>query len=56
MKKGIFIGSFNPPHLGHLDMMNYLLDKKIIDKICVVPTGNYWDKNNLVDIYDETEI
>ena len=50
MKIGIFIGSFNPPHLGHLDIMNYLLDKKIIDKICVVPTGNYWDKNNLVDI------
>ena len=50
MKIGIFIGSFNPPHLGHLDMMNYLLEKKIIDKICVVPTGNYWDKNNLVDI------
>ena len=26
MKIGIFIGSFNPPHLGHLDTMNYLLE------------------------------
>ncbi len=50
MRLGIFIGSFNPPHLGHLDMMNYLLDKSIVDKVCVVPTGDYWDKNNLIDI------
>ena len=50
MKLGIFIGSFNPPHIGHLDMINYLLNKKYVDKVLIVPTGNYWDKTDLLDI------
>lgn len=50
MKIGIFIGSFNPPHLGHLDIINYLLNKKYVDKILIVPTKNYWNKTNLIDI------
>ena len=52
MKLGIFMGSFNPPHKGHIKVVNYLLDKKIVDKILIVPTLSYWDKNNLVDIND----
>lgn len=50
MKIGIFIGSFNPPHLGHLDIIKYLLNKKYVDKILIVPTKNYWNKTNLIDI------
>ena len=52
MKLGIFMGSFNPPHKGHIGIMNYLLDKGYVDKILVVPTLNYWNKNNLIDIKD----
>ena len=50
MKIGIFIGSFNPPHLGHLDIIKHLLNKKYVDKILIVPTKNYWNKTNLIDI------
>lgn len=50
MKLGIYIGSFNPPHIGHIDITNYLLYNKIVDKILIVPTLNYWNKNNLIDI------
>ena len=50
MKLGIYIGSFNPPHIGHIDITNYLLHNKIVDKILIVPTLNYWNKNNLIDI------
>ena len=46
------MGSFNPPHKGHIKVMNYLLDNGYVDKILVVPTLNYWNKNNLVDIKD----
>ena len=50
MKLGVFIGSFNPPHKGHIDVVNYLLKRKYVDKILIVPTGNYWDKQNLESI------
>lgn len=50
MKLGIYIGSFNPPHKGHIYVVNYLLDNDVVDKVLIVPTENYWDKNNLVDI------
>lgn len=50
MKIGIYVGSFNPIHLGHVNVVNYLLDNKYLDKIFIVPTKNYWDKKDLVDI------
>ena len=50
MKIGVYVGSFNPPHKGHIKIVNHLLNKNYLDKIIIIPTGNYWDKNNLVDI------
>ena len=52
MKLGIYMGSFNPPHKGHIKVVNYLLDKRIVDKVLIVPTLNYWDKTDLIDIND----
>ena len=52
MKLGIYIGSFNPPHKGHIYVVNYLINEKIVDKVLIVPTNNYWDKQDLVDIND----
>jgi len=52
MKLGIYVGSFNPVHKGHKYIMDYLLDKNIVDKIIVIPTGNYWDKQDLINIRD----
>lgn len=52
MKIGIYIGSFNPPHKGHKKIINYLLTNKYVDKILIIPTGNYWHKQNLININD----
>jgi len=52
MKLGIYVGSFNPPHEGHHQVINYLLDNKYVDKVLLLPTPGYWDKNNLVSIED----
>ena len=52
MKIGIYIGSFNPPHKGHKKIINYLLTNKYVDKILIIPTGNYWHKQNLINIKD----
>ena len=51
MKIGVFVGSFNPVHKGHIKICNYILDK-YLDKIIVIPTGNYWDKQDLIDVKD----
>ena len=50
MKLGVYIGSFNPVHNGHINLVNYLLKENYVDRILIVPTIGYWDKRNLVDI------
>ena len=52
MRLGIYIGSFNPVHKGHIDVVNYLLTNNYIDKVLIVPTLAYWDKDNLAPIID----
>ncbi len=37
MKIGIFGGSFNPPHMGHINSLNTVLKKAGLDKIHVMP-------------------
>ena len=50
MKIGVFVGSFDPVHNGHTNVINYLIDKKIVDRVLVIATGNYWDKQNITDL------
>ncbi len=49
---GIYMGSFNPPHKGHIKVVNYLINNNYVDKVLIVPTLNYWDKTDLIDIND----
>ena len=49
MRLGIYVGSFNPVHKGHIKVINYLLDNDLVDKVIVLPTPNYWDKQNIID-------
>lgn len=52
MRLGIYIGSFNPPHLGHIDVVNYLLINNYVDRVLIVPTLSYWNKVDLIDLKD----
>ena len=52
MRLGVYMGSFNPPHNGHLKVINYLLENNYVDNILVVPTLNYWNKQSLAPIID----
>ena len=52
MKLGIYVGSFNPVHNGHLKVINYLLENNLVDKVLVLATPNYWDKQDLIDVKD----
>ena len=39
MKIGIYGGSFNPVHNGHLNIVKYVLNQLKLDKIIVIPVG-----------------
>jgi len=51
MKIGVYVGSFNPPHKGHIKIANHLINN-YLDKVIIIPTGNYWEKLDLVNIND----
>lgn len=47
MRIGVYCGSFNPVHKGHIKIVREALKKGLVDKVLIVPTGNYWDKQDL---------
>ena len=52
MRLGVYVGSFNPVHIGHIKLIKELIEKKYLDRIYVIATKPYWDKNNLVSLQD----
>lgn len=56
MKRGIYVGTFDPPHLGHLKLVEDLLAQKVVDKIEIVPTLAYWDKVNITPLAKRIEM
>ncbi len=40
MKVGLYGGTFDPIHNGHLHVINSLITQKMVDKLLVVPAGN----------------
>ncbi len=52
MRLGIYNGSFDPVHRGHVAIVRHLLKKNYVDKVIVIPTGNYWDKQSLSPVKD----
>ena len=52
MKIGIYPGSFDPIHLGHIKIVNKILEDKLVDKVLIVPTGDYWNKNVVASLQD----
>jgi nicotinate-nucleotide adenylyltransferase len=54
MKIGLFFGSFNPVHNGHLAIADFLKQKKIFDQIWMVVSPNNPFKNK-EDLLPETD-
>jgi nicotinate-nucleotide adenylyltransferase len=59
MKIGLFGGSFNPIHNAHLEIINKILDKKIVDKIWIIPCNKHafgknleknWHRVNMINL------
>lgn len=58
MKIGLFFGSFNPIHLGHLIIANYMANHTGLNKVwlMVSPQNPLKDKNKLIQVYDRLEM
>ena len=54
MRLGIFGGSFDPPHTGHLRLARFVLKKKTLDKLIFVTAFKtpYTDKSTSVSFED----
>ncbi len=52
MKIGIFGGSFNPVHNMHKNISLELIDNGYLDKVIYVPTGDKYNKKDLIDFKD----
>lgn len=52
MRIGIFGGCFNPPHKMHKNIALELINNNYLDKIIYVPTGNKYNKKDLVNDID----
>ncbi|WP_199037206.1 nicotinate-nucleotide adenylyltransferase [Glycomyces salinus] len=47
VRVGIFGGTFDPPHLGHLVAASEAAFQVGLDEVVFVPTGDPWQKNHL---------
>lgn len=58
MKTGLFFGSFNPIHIGHLIIANVMAEQTDLEKICfVVSPQNPFKKNkNLAHEFDRFDM
>ncbi|TCV11827.1 nicotinate-nucleotide adenylyltransferase [Sphingobacterium alimentarium] len=57
-KIGLFFGSFNPIHVGHLIIANYMANFTELDEVWFVvsPQNPFKEKKSLVNMYDRLEM
>ncbi|MGC6432422.1 MAG: nicotinate (nicotinamide) nucleotide adenylyltransferase [Jejuia sp.] len=58
MKVGLFFGSFNPIHIGHLVIGNHLVEHSDLDQVwfAVTPHNPFKKKSSLLDNYQRLEM
>ena len=58
MKIGLYFGSFNPIHIGHLVIANYMAEHSDLDQVwfVVTPHNPFKTKNTLLDNYQRLEM
>lgn len=58
MHVGLYFGSFNPIHHGHLIIANYIINKHLVDQIwfIVSPLNPFKQKEDLINEYTRLEL
>lgn len=58
MKIGLYFGSFNPIHIGHLIIANYILNKTLVEKLWFVvsPQNPFKAEKSLLNEFDRLHL
>ncbi|RYY57614.1 MAG: nicotinate-nucleotide adenylyltransferase [Chitinophagaceae bacterium] len=58
MKIGLYFGSFNPVHIGHLIIANHVLNSTPVEKVWMVvsPRNPFKNSNSLLNEYDRLHL
>lgn len=59
MKIGIYGGTFDPPHVGHGEIVSAALQSGLFDRLLILPSGNPPHKHGVTDMrkrFDMTEL
>lgn len=58
MKIGLYFGSFNPIHIGHLILVNHILNESDLEKIWFIisPLNPFKSPENLINEYDRLHL
>src|SRR3990167_662361 len=56
MKIALFIGSFNPPHLGHNAVAKDLIQSNQFDKVWIIPNFKHPFEKNLISFEDRVKM
>ncbi|WP_163708066.1 nicotinate (nicotinamide) nucleotide adenylyltransferase [Mangrovibacterium lignilyticum] len=58
MKVGLYFGTFNPIHIGHMAIANYMLEFTELEKLWFVvsPQNPFKNKKHLLDDYQRLEL
>ncbi|WP_370390470.1 nicotinate (nicotinamide) nucleotide adenylyltransferase [uncultured Winogradskyella sp.] len=58
MKVGLFFGTFNPIHVGHLTIANHIVEHSDLDQVwfVVTPQSPFKQKSSLLDNYQRLEM
>lgn len=56
MKVGLFGGSFNPIHNSHVTTIEYLINKKIVDQVWIIPCKDHVFNKGLIDAKDRVKM
>ncbi|MCP4520086.1 MAG: nicotinate-nucleotide adenylyltransferase [Cytophagales bacterium] len=58
MKVGLFFGSFNPIHIGHLVIANTIVEESDLDEVCFVvsPQNPFKQKKSLLHEFDRYDL
>jgi len=58
MKIGLYFGTFNPIHIGHLTIANHLVEHSNLDQVwfVVTPLSPFKKKSSLLDNYQRLEM